>query len=419
MSSDSVLKTVAFGAKIMERIEALAQISESPTGLTRRYLTPEHRQANDLVGRWMTENGMTVREDAVGNIIGRYPAQQDDAPTLMIGSHLDTVIMAGKYDGMLGVITGISCVGELHARRTRLPFAIEVIGFCDEEGARFQSTYLGSRAVAGTFDKALLERRDENGVRMANAMLDFGLDPNRIEDAARHPNELLGYIELHIEQGPVLEAQGLATGVVTGIAGANRMVVTVKGTAGHAGTVPMGHRNDALLAAAECSLVVESVVRDYRDAVGTVGRLEVSPGATNVIPGEVVFTVDLRAAEDHQRLNASADIQRRWREIEGRRKVTINTEVVHAAQSVPCAPHVTTQIAQAVARIDGRALELPSGAGHDAAAMAAVTDVGMIFVRCAGGISHNPDETITAADAEAGAQVLLDVIENFQPEGSP
>ena len=416
MSSDSILQNASIGAEIMDRIEALAKISESPNGLTRRYLTPEHRGANDLVGSWMRDSGMTVREDAVGNIIGRYPADCDDAPTLMIGSHLDTVVMAGKYDGMLGVVTGIACIGSLHGRRKHLPIAVEVVGFCDEEGARFQSTYLGSRAVAGTFDRALLKCRDENGICMDDAMIAFGLDPDRVHEAARRPDELLAYIELHIEQGPVLEEQGLAAGVVTGIAGANRLIVTVTGTAGHAGTVPMKLRHDALLAAAECSLVVETVVGDFRDTVGTVGRLDVSPGATNVIPGQVVFSVDLRAAEDNLRLNASVEIQRQWQEIAARRGVDIVAEVVHAAPSAHCAPHMQRQIAEAITRVEGRAVTLPSGAGHDAAAMADVTDVGMIFVRCAGGVSHNPNEAITVADADIGARVMLDLVENFRAE---
>ena len=414
MTLDNAIKDTPLGTEIMDRIEALAVISESPEHLTRRYLTPEHRQANDLVASWMQESGMTVREDAVGNIIGRYPGQNPNAQTLILGSHLDTVVMAGKYDGILGVVSGIACVGALYDKGKRLPFAVEVIGFGDEEGARFQSTLLGSRAVAGTFDHSLLDREDENGIRMADAMTAFGLDPDCIEEAARRPEELLAYIELHIEQGPVLEDQDMATGVVTAIAGANRFVVTLTGSAGHAGTVPMELRHDAFLAAAECSLVVEEVVRKQGDSVGTVGRLDVLPGASNVIPGQVTFTVDLRAARDSHRLEASLEIQRQWNEIAMRRGVKIHTEIVHEASSVQCAPHLRHQIAAAVVHEEGRVLELPSGAGHDAAGMSAVTDVGMIFVRCTGGISHNPDEAISASDAEAGTRVMLNVIENFQ-----
>lgn len=405
------------GARIMAHIEALAAISESSAGLTRRYLTPQHRRANDQVAAWMQDAGMTVREDAVGNVIGRYAGDDADAPALMIGSHLDTVIMAGKYDGMLGVVTAIECVRTLHARGVRLPFAIEVIGFCDEEGARFHSTYLGSRAVAGTFEPSLLERQDDDGIRMAEAMVAFGLDPGRVAEAARPADELLGYLELHIEQGPVLDKQGLASAVVTAIAGATRWVVTVAGAAGHAGTVPMALRRDALTAAAECALAVEDVARSFDATVGTVGRFAVAPGASNVIPGTVEFSVDLRAAEDRRRSELSAEIERRWREIATRRRVEIDIETVHEASSVACAPRLRRQIAAAIAREQGDIVELPSGAGHDAAAMAALTDVGMIFVRCHGGVSHDPDERIAAADAEAGARILLDVIEHFDPTG--
>ena len=319
MTSDSALKATPLGNEIIDRVEALASISESADGLTRRYLTPEHRRANDLVADWMNESGMTVREDAAGNVIGRYPGNSADAPTLMIGSHLDTVVMAGKYDGILGVFTGISCVASLRARGIHLPFAIEVIGFGDEEGARFQSTFLGSRAVAGTFDATLLGRTDENGITMATAMTAFGLDPNRIGEAAFEPDELLAYIELHIEQGPILEEQVLAVGAVSAIAGAERFVVTVTGLAGHAGTVPMALRRDALLAAAECSLVVEKFAAKRPGVVGTVGRFDVSPGATNVIPGQVTFTVDLRAADDRDRIEVAEEIQNHWREIAARR----------------------------------------------------------------------------------------------------
>ncbi len=221
--------TEALGAEIMSRIDDLAALSESPDHLTRRYLTPEHRQANDLVGQWMREAGMTVRQDAVGNIIGRYEGVSEGLPAIIIGSHLDTVVMAGKFDGMLGVVTGIACVGGLNRQGRRLPFAVEVIGFADEEGVRFQSTYLGSRALTGRFEQMLLARRDAVGISLAEAMTAFGLDPARIGAAARQAQDVLAYLELHIEQGPVLEGQGLPVGVVTSIAGATRLVVTLAG----------------------------------------------------------------------------------------------------------------------------------------------------------------------------------------------
>jgi len=400
------------GAEIMARIEALATASESADGLVRRYLTPQHRRANDLVRGWMEEASMAVREDAVGSVVGRYEGAAPGAAALLIGSHLDTVVMAGKYDGMLGVVTGIACVKALQARGVRLPVAVEVIGFADEEGVRYHSTYLGSRAVAGTFDEALLERRDADGVRMADAMTAFGLDPARIGEAARRPDEILAYLEVHIEQGPVLEEAGLPVGAVGAITGVSRLEVTIDGQAGHAGTVPMARRRDALAAASACVLAVEETGR-AAGTVATVGRLTVEPGAANVIPGRVHFTVDLRAAEEPTRQAALADLQRRLDAVAAERSVEMAVESVLDAPGVACTPALVERIARSIEAQGWRALRLPSGAGHDAAAMADLTDVGMIFVRCRGGISHHPAEAISEADAEAGLGVLLDVVKSF------
>jgi allantoate deiminase len=400
-------------ADIMARLDRLATISESPRYLARRCFTPEHRQVNDLLGTWMRDAGMSVREDAVGNIIGRYEGLVDGAPALMLGSHVDTVIMAGKYDGGLGLLAAIDCVRSLHDRGIRYDHAIEVAGFADEEGVRFQSTYLGSRGMAGTFDTSLLSRPDKDGVTLADAMGDFGLDPQAIRDAARRRGELVCYLEVHIEQGPVLESEDLAVGAVTAIAGANRMTVTVDGTAGHAGTVPMQARQDALVAASECVLAVEQIAASRPQAVGTVGQLTVAPGATNVIPGKVAFSVDLRAADDAVRRSAADELQSRLQDIAARRSVTITTDHSHAADGVACAPWLVEEIENAMAELGQRPFRLSSGAGHDAAAMAGITDVGMIFVRCAGGVSHSPDESITDEDAIAGAHLLLRVVENI------
>ncbi len=410
----NVLTTVS--TNILARLDALATVSESHDGLTRRYLTTQHRQANDLVGEWMASAGMSVHQDAVGNIIGRYEGQDAGAPALIIGSHLDTVVMAGKYDGMLGVVTAIACVNSLYERGIRLPFAIEVVGFADEEGIRFQSTYLGSRAIAGTFNQNLLDARDVDGISMADALRTFGLNPDRIGEAAHASEDVVGYLEIHIEQGPVLESEEQSVGVVTAIAGATRLTVAVQGVAGHAGTVPMGHRQDALLAASECALAVEDVAQKRVNVVGTVGRMTVEPGAANVVPGLVTFTIDLRADVDDKRRDALAELNERIQEIAARRSVEISAQTVHEAPSVGCAPWIVKQIEAAVEAQVGRIVRLPSGAGHDAAAMSDLTDVGMIFVRCGGGVSHNPDETITEEDASAGARLLLNVIENFKPE---
>jgi len=271
------------GARILDRIDRLAAISEDAPRLTRTYLTDAHWQANELVAAWMREAGMAVRTDAVGNIIGRYEGRTPGLPALMVGSHLDTVRDAGKYDGMLGVIVGIECVAALHAGGERKDFALEVVGFANEEGARFGATLTGSRAIAGTLDTAQLESRDAAGVTMAEAMLAFGLDPAKIGEAARRRDELLAYVEVHIEQGPVLEAHDLPLGVVTAISGATRLMIELRGLAGHAGTVPMTQRQDALAAAAEAILAVERHCQGTAGLVGTVGRIEALPGAINVI----------------------------------------------------------------------------------------------------------------------------------------
>ncbi len=403
------------GAVLMQRIEALAAISESAHGLTRRYLTPEHRRANDLVAGWMREAGMSAHEDAVGNVVGRYEAERAGAPALMIGSHLDTVTMAGRYDGMLGVVAGLAVVETLSRERTRLPFAVEVIGFADEEGVRFGSTFLGSRAVAGTFEAALLEREDGDGVSMADALREFGLDPARVGEAARRPADVLAYLEVHIEQGPVLEAAGLPVGTVTAIAGASRLALTIHGVAGHAGTVPMAMRRDALAAASECVLAAESAARDGDRVVATVGRLVVSPGALNVIPGEVTFTLDVRAATDAAREQAVAHLEETFAAIAARRGVELEVRRVHDAPNVDCAPRLMDCIDRAIEAQGLRALRLPSGAGHDGSAMAAIADIGMLFVRCEGGISHNPAEAASAEDAAFATRVLLHAVRNFDP----
>lgn len=404
------------GTDLLRRLDELARISADPDGrLTRLYLTPEHRCANDLVAGWMREAGMSVRQDAVGNVIGRYEGAEPGAPALLIGSHLDSVRDAGRYDGMLGVLGGIAVVGGLSARGLRLPFAIEVIGFGDEEGTRFQSTLIGSRAIAGTFDPAVLAARDADGVTLAEAMTEFGLDPAKVAKAAYRRQDVLAYVELHIEQGPVLEAMDRPVGIVTAIAGASRFAVTVTGTAGHAGTVPMTLRRDALAAAAEMVLAVEELCSGRERLVGTVGRIEASPGATNVIPGRVRFTIDLRSDRDPVRAERAGAVRDRLAVIAERRGVGLAVEVLHDSPAVACDPAMMAQLA-AAARAEGyEAPELPSGAGHDAMAVVALCPVAMLFVRCERGISHNPAEAITAEDAEAGVRTLARFVETYKP----
>jgi len=404
------------GDQIVARINRLAAISETSGHLTRIFLSPEHRAAAELILSWMGDAGMRAHLDAIGNVCGRYEGERPGLPCLMLGSHYDTVRDAGKWDGPLGLITAICCVADLHRRGRRLPFAIEVTGFADEEGVRFASTLLGSRAVAGTFNESVLGSKDSTGISMRDALVRFGLDPDHSGAAARIRSELLAYVELHIEQGPVLETQKLPVGVVSAIAGATRLAAKLTGMAGHAGTVPMALRRDALAGAAECLCKIEELCRTDEDGlVGTVGYIHAMPGATNVIPGQVHFTIDLRAPTDTHRKRAVTDIVRHIEAIARRRKLVLQLDVTHENRTVPCAPWLKAQMAAAVAAEGYPEFELPSGAGHDGMAMVDIADVGMLFVRCRGGISHHPDEHVDVADADAGARVLLRLIENFRP----
>lgn len=403
------LDAAAVGDTLLARCDALAALTEDAGCLTRTYLTLRHAEANALVAEWMTAAGMAVRVDPLGNLIGRYEGARPAAPAVVIGSHLDTVRDAGRYDGMLGVVTGIAVVEALHRAGRRLPVAVEVVGFGDEEGVRFGATLIGSRALAGTLDAAVLDTPDRDGIPLRDALTTFGCDPAGWRQAARRPEDLRAYLEVHIEQGPELERLGLPLGVVTAIAGATRRAVTLTGTAGHAGTVPMDGRRDALAGAAEAVLAVEAVGRDH-GVVATVGRIEALPGAVNVIPGAARFTVDLRAADDAARAAALADLDGRLAAIAARRGLGLAQEPLHENAATPCDPALMEALAAAVARAGLPVHRLMSGAGHDAMAMAAVTPVAMLFVRCAGGISHNPAESITAADAGTAAAVLLDTL---------
>jgi allantoate deiminase len=400
-------------ARIMQRCDALARHSELAGGLTRVFLSREARAATDQVLGWMREAGMEAKLDAIGNAAARYEGERPGLPCLMLGSHLDTVRDAGKYDGMLGVVTAIECVSFLNSKRKKLPFAIEVIGFGDEEGVRFGTTLLGSRALAGIFDRKALQAADATGKSMSAALEEFGLPPKRIPEVARKKGQVLAYAELHIEQGPVLEAEGLPVGVVTAINGFSRLRVTLRGAAGHAGTVPMKLRRDALAGAAQCVLAVEKAAKGHPELVGTVGRIEAKPGAINVIPGEVAFSVDVRAPEDALRHRAVATVRSEIERISRDRNLDCQIESLQEFGVTACAPRLMQQMDRAVERQGFRVRRLPSGAGHDGMALAAITDICMLFVRCKGGISHSPLESITEQDAAAGARVLSDFIEHF------
>lgn len=405
------------GREFIARVQSLARHSDSTAHYTRTYLGPAHRAAALQIAAWMREAGMSVRVDSVGSVIGRYEAAAPGAKTLLMGSHFDSVRNGGKYDGVLGILVPVACVARLHQGGERLPVALEVAAFADEEGARFQTSFLASRAmIEGARALApLLDRRDADGIALCEAMREAGLDPARADRDRIDPAALAAYVEVHIEQGPVLLNEGRALGVVTSIAAGTRHLLRVRGEAGHAGTVPMQLRHDALAAAAEMLLALE------RHAVAgalvaTVGILKVKEGTGNVIPGEVEFTADVRAPDGATLAAAREAMFAECHGIAKRRGVALGIEMTHEVHSAPCAPRLQERIAASIERVlpGAKARRLASGAGHDAMILAQVADVGMLFVRCgAGGVSHNPAETVTAEDAALAIAALLDFLRRY------
>ncbi len=410
------------GSRILAMCEQLATFSEHPQQLTCSYLSEAHRATATQIKDWMLAAGLQVHMDAVGNVIGTLPgaqaSAQPGAATLLTGSHYDTVINAGKFDGRLGIVLPVAVVAQLRRRGTRLPYTLQIIAFAEEEGVRFKSTFLGSRALVGRFDTALLDTLDADGVSMRAAMGTAGLDANAISQAAiMNPDaqgqSLLGFVEVHIEQGPVLLSEARALGVVTSIAGSIRQLVTITGLAGHSGTVPMNMRRDAAAAAAELILAVEHACSSKPGLVGTVGQLQVPDGAINVIPGRCNLSIDIRAADDAIRDAAMTTVIAAGERIAAARTVAIQFHQVLQIDCVPCAASLQQRWHDSIQRItgDNTPRHLPSGAGHDAMMMANLTEIGMLFVRCGnGGISHHPDELLSTEDAEVAAQVFADFL---------
>jgi len=401
---------------VMARLEVLGRISDEPGRLTRTFCSPAMQRANKLVSSWMSQAGMTTRKDAIGNLIGHYDGErrgQKDDKELLLGSHLDTVRNAGKFDGPLGVLTAIACVQRLHENQIRLPFAIEVIAFADEEGVRFHKAYLGSTALAGAFDARDLKRRDAEGITMEAAIRDFGGNPEALATLRLNPDLLLGYVEVHIEQGPLLEKKKLPLGVVTAIAGQTRMNLAFNGRAGHAGTTPMALRQDALCAAAQFILEVEALAKERPGLVATVGAIQAFPGISNVIPAQAQLSLDLRHALDDLRRAAGAELRKRARKIALARKLQVDWQAVSDTAAVQCDQRLSTVLGEAVKRRQQSLVWLPSGAGHDAAAMAAIAPVAMLFVRCKGGISHHPEESASAGDIRMAIAVLGEFLQRL------
>jgi allantoate deiminase len=399
---------LALGRRAMALIDDLARHSDEPGRLTRLYLSPAHRAAAEATRDVMLAAGLDAHIDAAGSVVGRREGREASRPAILVGSHIDSVVDAGRYDGNLGVVLGIVAAEVLRAEN--LPCPLEVVAFGDEENVRFPTNLSTSSALAGRYDPAWLDGRDSAGVSLREALLAFGGDPDAIPALARDPAAYRAYLEVHIEQGPRLEVEDLPVGIVSAINGVTRARAHVTGEAGHAGTVPMPLRRDALAAVAEMIAVVERTGATRTDTVATVGVAQVKPGAINVIPARVDFTLDARAPDDPVRHTMVGDILAEWEAIAAKRGVALAVVPFMDSPATPMHPDLVAAFEAGVRSVGVPPLRLASGAGHDAVAMANLCPSAMLFVRCKGGISHNPAEWVTVEDADVAARVLIETV---------
>jgi allantoate deiminase len=397
--------------EVISLCRTLAEFTEEPGHITRTFLSSPMRDVHrELSGR-MERLGMSVSVDAAGNLRGLYPARRPGAPRVIIGSHLDTVPHAGAFDGILGVVMGIAMVDALAARQ--MPFAIEVVGFSEEEGVRFGVPFIGCRALVGAVDEALLALRDLQGLSVADAIRSFGLDPARLAEA-KLVESTLGYLEFHIEQGPVLENLNYPLGVVEAIVGQSRLRVCFTGKAGHAGTTSMELRHDALAAAAQWIAAVESVAESTSGLVATVGRMEIEPNAGNVIAGKVYASLDVRHALDEVRHQAVELMLNRAKQIAAGRGLSFEWEQHLDQPAVAMDPTLVNKLEQAVKSAGYPVYHMPSGAGHDAMIMAQKIPAAMLFLRSPGGVSHHPDENVLVEDVQAALNAGMRFLEQWE-----
>jgi allantoate deiminase len=404
------------GRSIMSLIDQAARLSEPGLGVTRLFLSDQHRQTVEAVRGWMRDAGMETKLDDAGTLVGRVPGPSPHSPVLIVGSHIDSVRHGGKFDGMLGVLLPIVCLRHLRSRGASLPFAIEIAAFGDEEGVRFPTTLLGSRAFAGLVSNEDLDVTDEAGISLREALERFGCQPAAIPSIARDPSRVLGFVEVHIEQGPVLEAVGQPVGSVTAITGIERHALTFRGRAGHAGATPMTARKDALVGAAEFIVEVDRLCRSTENLVGTVGRILTAPNSINVIPETAHLGLELRSPNRETRHGARKELRKSAESIARARGLRLEFDLKYEQQGIECAPRIIQAFSSAIGRCGYDPVQLSSGAGHDGLAMGSLCDVGMLFVRCRNGLSHTPDESVMEGDIDAAAAVLLDFLANLSTE---
>jgi len=400
--------------KISARINELAAISEDESCITRTFCAKAFVEASKKVMDWMQEAGLETRIDNISNVRGKLPSNINGAKTFVIASHIDTVVNAGKFDGALGVIMGLDLIEQLIKSKAELPFNIELIAFSDEEGVRFHTTYLGSKVVAGSFDESLLEKKDASDIMLKEVIQSMQKDPASLSADAIARENWLGYFEIHIEQGPVLYEKNIPVAVVTGITGQRRIEVTFKGVAGHAGTVPMDMRKDALCCAAEFILETEKLALVNNDnLVATVGKLNITNAASNVIAGEVICSVDLRSADEDVLASAYEELQNVCEAVCNKRNISYEWDLIQSSKPVTCNKQLTNLLARSIADADVEIVELASGAGHDAVPVSEVAPVCMLFVRCYKGISHNPLEHVEIKDLASAIEVSDNFIYNL------
>jgi allantoate deiminase len=400
-------------ARIIARCREIAACTEVPGEITRIFLTPPMHTVHALLRDWMEAAGMTVQVDAIGNLRGFWPGLRPGSPRLLIGSHLDTVPNAGAFDGILGVVLGIAFVEDLKGQL--LPFAIEVIGFSEEEGVRFSKPFLGSLALVGKLDATTLARTDRNGISVAEAIQAYGLDPAQLP-AAAFANETFAYLELHIEQGPVLESEDTSLGIVEALVGQTRMELNFAGQANHAGTTPMHLRHDAMAAAAEWIVAVEDYASSHNGLVATVGKVEVASGAGNVIAGQVTASLDVRHADDIAREASVIAILKLAETAATRRGIHVTSSKQLEQPAVQLDPHLTTLLDRAAAQAGFPARRMTSGAGHDAMILAPRIPSAMLFLRSPGGLSHHPDETVLPQDVEAALATAMEFLAQLRDD---